>query len=188
MNLSLFDNIRSLHDAFFHWLSQYTDTWFEGLAARLIFFSALFQYYLNSAMTKFDGFLPNASAYAQIFPKTSEILEYDLTKMEFFHHIIVFLGSYGELILPVLIIIGLFTRIASVGMIIFIMVQSAVDIWGHFVESGQPFDHISSGVIADQRLLWMFLLMIIVLRGSGALSLDRLLSNWNQPSNSPKWT
>ena len=176
MLFSIVGNLSSLHNRFFERLSELTGTWFDGLVARFVFLSVLFQYYMSSIMTKFDGLLPNAGAYAQIFPKTSELVGYDPGQLGLFHHVVVFFGSYGELILPIMIVIGLFARLASLGMIIFIVVQSIVDIWGHMVKGGQPFDAIPTDIIADQRLLWIFVLLIIVLRGSGALSLDRLLN------------
>ena len=30
----------------------------------------------------------------------------------------------------------------------------------------------------DQRVLWLFLLAVLILKGAGSLSLDRLLSGW----------
>ncbi len=175
MLFSIVGNLNSLSDRFFQNLSDKTAPWFEGLVARIVFLSVLFQYYMQSALTKFDGLLPNAGAYAQIFPNASKLVEYDPSRLGMFHHLIVFFGTYGELILPVLIVIGLFTRLASAGMIVFIIVQSTVDIWGHLVKGGLPFDSISTDVIADQRLLWIFLLLIIVLRGAGGLSVDGLI-------------
>ena len=175
MLLSIAKNLTSRGDSFFQKLSGMTTPWLEGLAARIVFLSVLFQYYLQSALTKFDGLMPNAGAYAQIFPEASRLADYDPSNLGFLHHLVVFFGSYGELILPVLIVTGLFARLASAGMIVFIIVQSIVDIWGHLVKGGQPFDAISTDVIADQRLLWVFLLLIIVLRGAGALSIDGII-------------
>lgn len=176
--MSIINFLRVQHDRFFGAFSFLAQKGLEGFVARIVFLSVLFFYFMRSALTKIDGFLPNASAYAQIFPKTADKLQYDVSLFSAYHHFIVYLGTYGELILPVLVVIGFLSRIASLGMIIFIIVQSIVDIWGHLVDGGKPFDKISSGIIADQRLLWVFLLVIIVIRGAGSFSIDKLVDGW----------
>jgi putative oxidoreductase len=45
---------------------------------------------------------------------------------------------------------------------------------GHGVETGGWFDN-TAGAIADQRAFWIFLLLVLVLRGAGPLSLDEAL-------------
>ena len=40
---------------------------------------------------------------------------------------------------------------------------------------GAWFDRQSGSLIMDQRAFWIFLLVVLVLRGGGPLSLDRLL-------------
>ena len=75
-----------------------------------------------------------------------------------------------------LIIIGLFTRFAALGMIVFIVVQSIVDITGHNAGAetiGAWFDRFSDAAILDQRLLWIFPLVYLFFYGAGRLSLDR---------------
>ena len=92
--------------------------------------------------------------------------------------LIVTLGTYAEFILPVLIIVGLFSRLAAVGMIIFIAVQTLVDITVHKVEPetiGALFDRFPDSVILDQRLLWMVPLIYLAIKGAGLISLDALL-------------
>ena len=79
----------------------------------------------------------------------------------------------------VLIVLGLFTRLAALGMLVFVAVQSYVDIAFHGVDAetiGALFDRLPSATIADQRALWAFLLVTLVIKGGGALSLDALLS------------
>jgi putative oxidoreductase len=89
----------------------------------------------------------------------------------------VVLGTYGEFILPLLVVLGLFARIASLGMIAFIGVQTVVDVTVHKVGPetiGALFDRFPDAVILDQRLLWVFPLVYVALKGAGAISLDRL--------------
>ena len=61
-------------------------------------------------------------------------------------------GTYGEFILPLLIILGLATRLAVVGMIGFIIVMSIVDVTGHGVSVGGLLDGNPGSIIPDQRL------------------------------------
>jgi putative oxidoreductase len=87
-------------------------------------------------------------------------------------------GTYAEYILPLLIIIGFLTRLAAIGMIGFVVVQSIVDITGHGVggaDLGAWFDKASGALIMDQRTLWVFVLLVLVVRGAGPFSVDRLL-------------
>ena len=40
---------------------------------------------------------------------------------------------------------------------------------------GALFDRVQDGVIADQRLLWIFPLIYLIIKGAGAISVDGLL-------------
>ncbi len=152
--------------------------------ARAIFAGVLFVYYWNSALTKVgDGILglvrPSAGAYIQIFPRAVEAAGYDFSQLGLFHWAVVVAGTWAEFLLPVLIVLGLFTRLAALGMIGFVVVQSWVDITGHGLgaaDIGRWFDGNPSSLIADQRAFWVFLLLVLVLRGAGPLSVDRLLA------------
>lgn len=177
--------ITTLHGRFFHWLHHATAHWLTGALARLVFAAVLLMYFLNSAFTKTgDGltgfFSIQDNAYFQILPTVVERFDYDASQIPFLPWgFIVTLGTYSEIILPVLIVIGLFTRLAALGMIGFILVQSYVDIAFHGVESetiGAWFDNVSGAAILDQRALWMFLLIYLVIHGAGRLSLDHLLA------------
>jgi putative oxidoreductase len=153
------------------------------LLARLVFAAVLLLYFWGSATTKLGpgltGFLtPSDGAYIQIFPKTTEAFGYDFSQFGAFHYIVVVAGTIAEFLLPLLIVIGLFTRLAALGMVGFIAVQSVVDVYGHGVSGdslGALFDRASGALIWDQRLLWVFLLAVLVLKGGGALSIDRFL-------------
>jgi putative oxidoreductase len=88
----------------------------------------------------------------------------------------VFLGSYGEILFPLLLVAGLFTRAAALAMIGFIIVQSLTDILVHNVDAttiGSLFDRFPDSVILDQRLLWIFPLVYLAVKGAGWLSLDK---------------
>lgn len=153
------------------------------LLARLVFASVLLFYFWASATTKLGPgltgvLMPSDGAYIQIFPKTTEAFGYDFSRFGVFHYLVVVAGTLAEFLLPLLIVIGLFTRLAAFGMIGFIAVQSVVDVYGHGVSGdslGAVFDRASDALILDQRLLWVFLLTVLVLKGGGLLSVDGVL-------------
>lgn len=183
--MALIARVVSLHNGVFSALQRVLDGWFLQLGARFVFAGVLLFYYLNSAATKTgkgfpDMFVPQVGAYAQILPKVMEEAGYDTSQIPFFpYDIIVWAGTYAEYILPVLVVLGLFTRLASLGMIGFIAVQSYVDIAFHGIDDktvGALFDRFPDAMISDQRLLWVFVLLVLVVRGGGTLSLDRILA------------
>ncbi len=168
----------------FAWIEEKTSDWFLSSLARLYFAGILLVYYYKSALTKFgDGlFSFSAGAYVQIFPKAMESVGYNEAELGFFYDLVVFLGTYAEIILPLLIVIGLLTKLAAVGMIGFVIVQSIVDITGHGLSGksvGGWFDGPPDAIIFDQRALWVFLLIVIFLKGAGPISVDRMLVKWN---------
>lgn len=152
--------------------------------ARLTFAGVLLIYFWSSARTKIGAgvtgiFHPSDGAYFQIFPRTVEALGYDFGQLGLFHWAVALAGMWAELLLPAFIVLGLFTRIASLGMIGFILVQSATDIVGHGItgdDLGRWFDSASGSLIVDQRSLWITLLLTLVFLGGGPLSLDRILA------------
>lgn len=176
--------LTSLHDTVFRGI--------EGLAvpvlttlARFIFAATLLIYYWNSGVTKLGdglfGFLnPSSGAYIQIFPKAVETAGYDFSQLSAFHTLVVLAGTWAEFLLPLLLVIGLFTRLAALGMIGFVTVQSLTDLYGHggidHPETlGAWFDRVPDSAILDQRAFWIFVLLYLVFRGAGPLSVDRLL-------------
>jgi len=161
-------------------VKRFTEPWLIPTLARLVFAGVLFSYYWNSALTKVgDGFtgLFNLSvgAYVQMFPLVMERISYDTSQLGIHYKIIALFGTWAEFVLPVLILFGLFTRLAACGMIGFVFVQSFVDIFGHKVSDktiGAWFDTVSDAAIFDQRSFWILLLIILIIRGAGPLSLD----------------
>lgn len=160
-------------------------SWVLSPLARFLFAAVLLSYFWHSGLTKLGGgplgFLaPSTGAYAQIFPKAFEEVGYDASQLGLFPRMIILAGTWAEFILPLLIVLGLLTRISALGMIGFIAVQSLTDLFGHnglahLETRGAWFDRIPDGVILDQRALWVFLLLVLVTLGGGALSLDRVI-------------
>lgn len=150
--------------------------------ARLTFVAVLLFYYWNSAMLKIDGsiFSASAGAFGQIFPKAAEEVLWDVSQMNIFQRLVIFFGTVAEFVLPALILVGLLTRLAALGMIGFIWVQTIVDITGHGVKLGSLFDNTLT--LVDQRVMWTFLMLVLVFKGAGALSVDALFRKRGEPA------
>ncbi len=176
---SMVEKITGLHDRVFSAIERATAGWGIEFGARLVFALTLLVYYLNSATTKlgdglFGVFVPSAGAFAQILPPIAEQYVYDTSAIPFFPwHLIVIAGTIAEILLPVLILIGLFTRLAALGMIGFVVVQTIVDVAFHSVKLGAWFN-VQASELLDQRVLWIFLLLLLVIKGAGAFSVDAL--------------
>jgi putative oxidoreductase len=179
------DRLTFLHNSIFSAIER-SMSGLVPLFARLVFAATLLGYFWASAMTKLgDGvmgiFVPSTGAYAQIFPKQMEAVVYDVSQLSVFHWLVVVAGTWAEFILPLLIVIGLFTRLAAIGMIGFVVVQSLTDLYGHggieHAETlGAWFDRVPDSVILDQRAFWMLIFVTLVIKGAGAVSVDRILS------------
>jgi putative oxidoreductase len=180
----MIDDLVDLHDRFFRRLEAALDGWFIGLFARFAFAGVLLVYFWNAALTKLGSGLfgivqLSPGAYMQIMPGAMEAAGYDPSALAIHHHLIVYAGTYAEFILPGLVVLGLFTRLASIGMIVFVAVQSYVDIAFHGADEktiGALFDRFPDSAIVDQRTLWLVPLVYLVVKGAGAVSLDHLLS------------
>lgn len=173
-----------LHDRAFAPLER--ADWLLPTLARLVFAAVLLGYFWASGLTKIgDGltgiFQPSLGAYAQIFPRAMEAAGYDISQFGLWHKLVVLAGTWAEFILPLLIVLGLMTRLAALGMIGFVIVQTLTDLVGHGALSqpatlGAWFDRAADAPILDQRALWFVPLMVLVIKGAGALSLDRILT------------
>jgi len=160
--------------------------WLLTTLARLMFAAILLMYFWVSGLTKLgEGvmgiFAPSTGAYVQIFPRMMEAVGYDATQFGLLSKLFVLAGTWAEFILPALIVLGLFTRLAALGMIGFVALQSLTDLYGHGGWDdpkvlGGWFDRFPDGIIMDQRALWVFLLLVLVIKGAGPLSFDRALA------------
>ena len=157
--------------------------WLLPTLARLVFGGVLLVYFLNSGLTKLgEGlwgvFNPSVGAYAQIFPRAIEAVGYDVDALSAFHRVVVVLGTISEFVLPLLIIFGFMTRLAALGMVGFVLVQSLTDLYGHNrqAEAGSWFDRFADSAIVDQRAFWLLLLAVLIIKGAGPVSLDWLVT------------
>jgi len=97
--------------------------------ARFVFVAALFGYYWTSGLTKIGDGLPgflniSSGAYIQIVPRAFDAVGYDPSALGLLPRMVVLFGTWAEFILPVLLLIGLFTRLAALGMVGFVAVQT----------------------------------------------------------------
>ena len=150
--------------------------------SRLTFAGVLLLYFWNSGLTKlgdgFFGFLtPSSEAYAQIFPKVFEATGYDTSQLSVFHWAVVTGGTISKFVLPLLIVVGLLTRLSAIAMIGFILIQSLIDLFGHGADLGGWFKRASGELITDQRAFWILALLILVFKGAGPLARDRFFRN-----------
>ncbi len=176
--------LTSLYTAFFSIFER--AEWLLPTLARIVFAGVLLMYFWVAGMTKLgDGGLfgilePSIGAYAQIFPKKMEAVSYDVTQFGMFEYLVVVAGTVAEFVLPALIVLGLLTRVAALGMIGFVVVQSLTDIYGHGATDekalGAWFDRMPDALILDQRTFWVLLLLILVIKGAGPISFDRALA------------
>jgi len=180
-----------LHDAVFARLQRVTEDWLPGLLARFAFASVLLMYFWHSATRKIvasergaeggllDYVTVSGNTFAQMAPKAFEATGYDASQLGTGYWLMAHAGTWAEFLLPALVVVGLATRLASLGMIGFVAVQSWVDVTGHGAGPGTigtMFDRVQDSAILDQRLLWIVPLAYLVIRGAGAVSVDALLS------------
>ncbi len=161
-------------------MSGKLEPWLLPTLARFTFVAVLFMYFWASAVGKLGDSLFDLSfgAYYQIFPVAFEAAGSNPDNLSQLQHLIAYAGTYAEFALPVLIAIGLFTRLAALGMIGFTFVQSYVDIYGHMADEttiGSWFDRIADSQIMDQRLFWITILMLLFVKCAGPLSADKLI-------------
>ena len=76
-----------------------------------------------------------------------------------------FMGTAGELMLPVFLTIGLGTRFAALGLT-FVNIMAVVSYW-HFLNMAEP--------ALAQHVYWGVLILVILLHGPGKLSLDAVV-------------
>ncbi len=76
-----------------------------------------------------------------------------------------FIGTAGELALPVFLTIGLATRFAAFGLS-FVNIMAVASYW-HFLKTAEP--------ALAQHVYWGVLILVVLLHGPGRISLDAIL-------------
>ena len=105
-----------------------------------------------SGRTKVDGFALQQSVVYQF--------QYDFGLP--FPHVMALMAALAEHILPVLLVLGLGTRFAALGLFVMTLVIQFVFPFGWWSHHG----------------LWLAILLYLVARGGGAWSLDGLVARW----------
>ncbi|MEP4249401.1 DoxX family protein [Tateyamaria sp.] len=164
------------------------DDWLLPTVARIVFLAVFFFYFNNSFGTKISNFeipllsikvplalTPDASSvFVQMFPKAFEAAGYDETAMPPIYWGLAVIGTWAEFLLPVFLILGLFTRLSAIGMIGFVLVQTFTDVVGHSIALGSLFNNLPE--LVDTRMLWIFLLLVLAIKGAGPFSIDRIFT------------
>ena len=97
---------------------------------------------------------------------------YDVDQLGVRHWAVLMTGMWAEVLLPLALVLGVVSRLAALGMIGFVAVQSATDIVGHGLRAenvGKWLDRVPDAVIADRRPLWTSVLLVVVFRGGAAV-------------------
>lgn len=171
--------------AVFWAIERALDGWFLGLFARIVFAGTMLVHFLDSAATKVGGgiegfFELSTGAYVQVLPQRMAAVGGDPAALAQWERLLVQIATYAEFFLPLFIVIGWFTRLASLGMIVFVAAMTWVAVTGHGVtdaELGGWFDGEINAPIWDVRALWMFVLAFLFVKGPGAVSLDWLFGH-----------
>ncbi|PKP63412.1 MAG: hypothetical protein CVT86_05270 [Alphaproteobacteria bacterium HGW-Alphaproteobacteria-8] len=156
-----------------------------SLGLRVAFALSLLPFFLASVATQIDGFTLTDQAYFLILPQYMEAVAYDPAQISWPGHLYVALGTLAEAVLPVLLVLGLATRAAALGMVLFIVVMSVTDIWFHGVPDavvGALLDPYPYALILDQRLIWCALLSALAVVGGGRVSFDALIGRFRPAS------
>jgi putative oxidoreductase len=76
-------------------------------------------------------------------------------------------GTFGELFFPTLLVLGLFTRVSSLGLFA-VNLMAVVSYW--HVLGSEGFE-----AALAQHVLWGFMIAVLIFSGAGGISLDALL-------------
>jgi putative oxidoreductase len=121
--------------------------------------------FFRSGLTRWDGFLSLSPSAAYLFEEEFKLHifggEYDFPAPDVIAHLV----GIAEITLPILLVLGLATRFAALGLLIMTGVIQLVvpDGWANF------------------HLPWAALALAIIALGPGGLSLDRLIDTLRRP-------
>lgn len=179
--MGLISGVRALHDGVFGAIDRAIPPivpaippHLTALVVRAVLSFFLLMFFWKSALTKvvgpgdagFLGYLmvDIDRALIQMAPYAyQEVASFDANALGIEYWAMAYAGTYAEFLLPALVAVGFFTRLASLGMVGFVLVMTYVDVTGHFTD------------IDYMRGLWIVGYLYLVLRGGGWLSVDRLM-------------
>ncbi len=139
---------------------------FSGIAGLLDFLSPLFDLCIRLWVAKV--FFASGLTKIQSWSSTVSLFEYEYEVPLLPPEVAAILGTAAELTLPVLIAVGLASRLSSLALFLFNIV--AVLAYSAFLFSVEG----AGGL--QQHILWGVMMAMIVFHGPGKLSLDYLIS------------
>lgn len=123
----------------------------------------------RSGLTKWDGFLNLSTGARYLFEQEFRLHLFGQAFAYPMPLTMAFLAGLGEIILPVLLVVGFATRIAALGIAIMTIVIQLT---------------IPDGLI-NFHLPWFAMALALVVYGGGSLSADRLLGRFAARSSNP---
>jgi len=127
--------------------------------ALLVLRIALAVPFLRSGLTKFDGFLSVSPGTRFLFANEFKLHIFGQAYAYPFPVLMAWAASIGEIVLPVLLVIGLFTRFAALGLFVMtVIIQLTIPAgWANF------------------HLPWAAMALALMVYGGGMLSVERTL-------------
>ena len=132
---------------------------FPQSLASLILRLALAVPFFKSGLTKWDGFLQLSDTPVLLFTEEFKLHLFGQAFDYPFPALMAWGSSMGEIILPIMLVLGLFTRLSAFGLLVMTaMIQLTIpDGWANF------------------HLPWAAMAIAIIAMGAGRFSLDALL-------------
>ena len=120
--------------------------------------------FFKSGLTKWDGPLQLSDSAVFLFAEEFKLHVFGLELAYPLPHVMAFLSGSGEIILPVLLVLGLATRFAGLGILVMtaIIQLTIPDGWANF------------------HLPWAAMALAIVTYGPGRIALDHLIAGMVQ--------
>jgi putative oxidoreductase len=132
---------------------------FPSSVASLILRFALAVPFFKSGLTKWDGFLQLSETPLLLFTEEFKLHIFGQTFDYPFPALMAWGSSIGEIVLPVLLVLGLFTRLSAFGLLVMTaLIQLTIpDGWANF------------------HLPWAAMAIAIIVIGAGKISADAML-------------
>lgn len=120
--------------------------------------------FLRSGLTKWDGFLSIKPSTFYLFREEFRLHLFGATIPYPFPAVLAWAASIGEIVLPILLIVGVFTRLSALGILVMtIVIQLTIpDGWANF------------------HLPWAAMALALVVLGGGGASWDGLLMRYSE--------
>jgi putative oxidoreductase len=115
--------------------------------------------FFRSGLTKWDGFLSITPGTRFLFANEFKLHIFGQAYAYPFPLLMAWAASIGEIVLPVLLVVGLFTRFAALGLLVMtVIIQLTIPAgWANF------------------HLPWAAMALALMVYGGGTLSADRML-------------